>query len=180
MCIAEVSSAKSARVALGSSRSLLLGTTGGSSQPMGTYSRRSELTSGRTRNGARQHVDVVERGSVGQLLRRPALAGAAIGPDGGDALSDKRQPSQHPGCCVVQGENPALAASQILAGSDEGTQEHRSVRLGLQQGGSLVSLEDVVAVVDGLGPRDQLAHPVHRAAFLAHDQVRIDQRAPID
>ena len=52
MCMAEVSSAKSVRVAFASKRSLLLGIVGGSNQPMGAYSRRSELTSGITRNGA--------------------------------------------------------------------------------------------------------------------------------
>ena len=38
MCIAEVSSAKSARVALLKMRTRLLGMVGGSNQPMGAYS----------------------------------------------------------------------------------------------------------------------------------------------
>ena len=52
MCIAEVSSAKSARVALLRMRTRLLGMVGGSNHPMGAYSRRSELLSGTTKNGA--------------------------------------------------------------------------------------------------------------------------------
>ncbi len=51
ICMAKVSSAKSVIVAFSRTRTRLLGTTGGSSHPIGTYSRRSELTSGITRKG---------------------------------------------------------------------------------------------------------------------------------
>ena len=51
MCMAEVSSANSASVAFSKMRTRLLGMVGGSSQPIGTYFRRSELTSGTTKNG---------------------------------------------------------------------------------------------------------------------------------
>ena len=110
MCIAEVSSAKSARVASGSSRSLLLGMAGGSSQPTGRYSRRSELTSGRTRNSAVgrtftcHSVGVSASFSVDvRLLASPVRA------NGGDPRSNARQPGQRGRGRIMQGENPALA-----------------------------------------------------------------------
>ena len=52
ICMADVSRAKSARVASGRRRSFWPGILGGASQPIGMYSRFSELTFGTTRNGA--------------------------------------------------------------------------------------------------------------------------------
>ena len=66
---AEVSNAKSARVAFSNTRTRLLWITGGSSQPMGTYSRRSETDLGnhQERRGG-DDVHMIERRRFRQFL----------------------------------------------------------------------------------------------------------------
>ena len=109
MCMADVSNAKIGLVAPSRKRTRLLGTIGGSSQPIGTYSRRSELTSGTTKNGPVgmrliwNNVGVSARARVEVRL----LANLRLACAGGDPLAEKRRLKSMP--------TFATAAEAVLA-----------------------------------------------------------------
>ena len=73
--MAEVSKEKSSSVAFGKHANSLLGIAGGSSHPIGTYSRRSELTSGITKNDEGRTFTTRARRIIRQFLRWGTLAG---------------------------------------------------------------------------------------------------------
>jgi len=78
-------------------------------------------------------VDVIQRRRLREPPSRFAIAGSAVGTDGGDPLANERQPGQRAGRRIVEGENPAVATLEILASADEGSQQRRRLGLGLEE-----------------------------------------------
>ena len=80
--------------------------------------------------------------------------GSCGGADGGDALPHMRQPRQRSRRCVVQGENPSLAALQIFTRAYVRAQERRGIRLFGQKDILLLRRKDIMPTVKGIRPND--------------------------
>jgi len=129
-------------------------------------------------DACRNDVDMVESWRLRQLPRRHTLATFPVGADGGNPLPHARQLSQCLGRCVVQRQNPTLAALQVLACADERSKTSPACRLPRQKRITFLRVEYVAAPVDGLGADDQSAHAVDRRTFLPNHQMSIRQPAP--
>ena len=180
ICIAEVSSAKSTSDASFRMRTKLLGMVGGSNHPIGAYSRRSELASGITRKRrSRNDIDMVERRRLRELPGRFTFAGLSKCADLGNAFPHMWQSPQDMGRDVVQCQNPPFAAVQILASADVGSKVRCRRRLCIQKRSAFLSVENVVATVDGLGTNNQPSHTVNRCAFLPHHKMRVGESSSV-
>ena len=149
--MAEVSSAKSTRVASGRKAKFVAGYDRWLQPadrrvfaPFGT-----DFGDNQERRGG-QDVHLPEGGCVGQFQRELALAGPPVRANRGDTLPDEGQPRQLVRRCIMQGKNPSPASLQVLACADKGLQERHGVRLRVQKRSPFIVRENIMAVVDRL------------------------------
>ena len=126
------------------------------------------------------NVDLPERRCVGQLQRGLALASLPKRANGGDPFPHMGQPRQYFGWRVVQRQNPALAALQVLARTNERSEPACRIRLSIQKRGAFDCVKDVVPTINRLRASEKLRQPIDRGAFLPDHQMRVRQPARVE